>query len=84
MVVPYSLTAIWLALKFVPSSAPGGEAAERGAKEITFTIISITVSLLAVFIPIVMMGGLALGTLITLGLIPALYAAFYRVAAPAA
>jgi multidrug efflux pump len=34
------------------------EAAERGAKEITFTIISITVSLLAVFIPIVMMGGL--------------------------
>jgi multidrug efflux pump len=33
---------------------------------------------------VVMMGGLALGTLITLGLIPALYAAFYRVAAPAA
>lgn len=33
---------------------------------------------------IVMMGGLALGTLITLGLIPALYAAFYRVAPPAA
>ena len=33
---------------------------------------------------VVMMGGLALGTLITLGLIPALYAAFYRIAAPAA
>lgn len=33
---------------------------------------------------VVMMGGLALGTLITLGLIPALYAAFYRVAAAAA
>lgn len=34
---------------------------------------------------VVMMGGLALGTLITLGLIPALYAAFYRVpATPAA
>ncbi len=33
---------------------------------------------------VTMMGGLALGTLITLGLIPALYAAFYRVAAPAA
>lgn len=33
---------------------------------------------------VVMMGGLALGTLITLGLIPALYASFYRVAAPAA
>ncbi len=33
---------------------------------------------------VVMMGGLALGTLITLGLIPALYAALYRVAAAAA
>ncbi|MBB4845360.1 multidrug efflux pump subunit AcrB [Paucibacter oligotrophus] len=33
---------------------------------------------------VVMMGGLALGTLITLGLIPALYAAFYRVPAPQA
>lgn len=31
---------------------------------------------------VVMMGGLALGTLITLGLIPALYAAAYRVAPP--
>lgn len=33
---------------------------------------------------VVMMGGLALGTLITLGLIPALYAAFYRVPVPPA
>ncbi len=33
---------------------------------------------------VVMMGGLALGTLITLGLIPALYAVAYRVPAPAA
>ncbi|WP_417071303.1 efflux RND transporter permease subunit [Niveibacterium terrae] len=32
---------------------------------------------------VVMMGGLALGTLITLGLIPALYAAAYRVPSPA-
>lgn len=32
---------------------------------------------------VVMMGGLALGTLITLGLIPALYASFYRVGQPA-
>lgn len=32
---------------------------------------------------VVMMGGLALGTLITLGLIPALYAVAYRVPAPA-
>jgi multidrug efflux pump len=34
------------------------EAALRGAKEIGFTVVSITVSLLAVFIPILMMGGL--------------------------
>ena len=33
---------------------------------------------------VVMMGGLALGTLITLGLIPALYAVAYRVPAPVA
>ncbi len=32
---------------------------------------------------VVMMGGLALGTLITLGLIPVLYASFYRVGQPA-
>jgi multidrug efflux pump subunit AcrB len=31
---------------------------------------------------VVMMGGLALGTLITLGLIPALYASFYRISQP--
>jgi multidrug efflux pump len=34
------------------------EAALRGAREIGFTVVSITVSLLAVFIPILMMGGL--------------------------
>jgi multidrug efflux pump subunit AcrB len=33
------------------------DAALRGAKEIGFTIISITISLLAVFIPILLMGG---------------------------
>jgi multidrug efflux pump len=33
-------------------------AALRGAKEIGFTVVSITVSLLAVFIPILMMGGI--------------------------
>jgi EmrB/QacA subfamily drug resistance transporter len=31
MVVPFCLVAIWLALKFVPTNAPGGAAAERGA-----------------------------------------------------
>jgi multidrug efflux pump len=34
------------------------EAALRGAKEIGFTVVSITASLLSVFIPILMMGGL--------------------------
>jgi multidrug efflux pump len=34
------------------------EAALRGAKEIGFTVVSITVSLIAVFIPILMMGGI--------------------------
>jgi multidrug efflux pump len=34
------------------------EAALRGAKEIGFTVVSITASLLAVFIPILMMGGI--------------------------
>ena len=34
------------------------EAALKGAREISFTIISITFSLIAVFIPILMMGGM--------------------------
>ncbi len=34
------------------------QAALRGAKEIGFTVVSITVSLIAVFIPILMMGGI--------------------------
>ena len=34
------------------------QAARRGAREISFTIISITASLVAVFVPIVFMGGL--------------------------
>ena len=33
------------------------EAALKGAREISFTIISITVSLIAVFIPVLFMGG---------------------------
>ncbi len=34
------------------------EAARRGAREVTFTVISMSVSLIAVFIPILFMGGL--------------------------
>jgi multidrug efflux pump len=34
------------------------EAAMRGAKEVTFTVISISISLVAVFVPLLLMGGL--------------------------
>ncbi|HLL21891.1 MAG TPA: efflux RND transporter permease subunit, partial [Kofleriaceae bacterium] len=44
--------------RFVEQGVPPREAALRGAKQIGFTIVSITVSLLAVFIPILFMGGL--------------------------
>jgi len=37
---------------------PAREAASRGAREIGFTVVSMTVSLVAVFIPILFMGGL--------------------------
>jgi multidrug efflux pump len=37
---------------------PRHEAALRGAKEVGFTVISISVSLVAVFIPILLMGGI--------------------------
>src|SRR5262249_61846513 len=39
-------------------ATPPLTAALRGAKEIGFTVLSITISLLAVFIPILMMGGI--------------------------
>ena len=37
---------------------PSFQAALRGAKEITFTVLSMTLSLVAVFIPILLMGGM--------------------------
>ena len=43
--------------RFVEEGLPPREAALRGAKQIGFTIISITCSLLAVFVPILFMGG---------------------------
>jgi hydrophobe/amphiphile efflux-1 (HAE1) family protein len=42
----------------IEQGMPPREAALRGAKQIGFTIVSITVSLLAVFIPILFMGGI--------------------------
>lgn len=43
--------------RLIEQGVPPHEAALRGAKQIGFTIVSITVSLLAVFIPILFMGG---------------------------
>ena len=43
--------------RLVEQGKPPQEAALEGAKQIGFTIVSITVSLLAVFIPILLMGG---------------------------
>ena len=44
--------------RFIEQGDSPMQAAFKGAKQIGFTIVSITVSLLAVFIPILMMGGL--------------------------
>jgi hydrophobe/amphiphile efflux-1 (HAE1) family protein len=44
--------------RFVEDGEEPFQAAIKGAKQIGFTIVSITVSLLAVFIPILMMGGI--------------------------
>ncbi|HEX9106616.1 MAG TPA: multidrug efflux RND transporter permease subunit [Longimicrobiales bacterium] len=44
--------------RFVEEGVPPMQAALRGAKQIGFTIVSITASLLAVFIPILLMGGI--------------------------
>ena len=37
---------------------PRVEAALRGAREVGFTVVSISVSLVAVFLPILLMGGI--------------------------
>jgi multidrug efflux pump len=44
--------------RHVENGMPRREAALRGAKEVGFTVISISVSLVAVFIPILLMGGI--------------------------
>jgi multidrug efflux pump len=44
--------------RHVEAGMPRHEAALRGAKEVGFTVISISVSLVAVFIPILLMGGI--------------------------
>jgi multidrug efflux pump subunit AcrB len=44
--------------RHVEAGEPPLVAASKGAREITFTIISMTVSLIAVFIPLLLMGGM--------------------------
>jgi len=44
--------------RHVENGMPRREAALRGAKEVGFTVVSISVSLVAVFIPILLMGGI--------------------------
>ena len=44
--------------RHMEAGMPRREAALRGAKEVGFTVISISISLVAVFIPILLMGGL--------------------------
>ena len=44
--------------RYIEQGLPPMEAALRGAREIGFTVLSISISLVAVFIPILMMGGI--------------------------
>jgi len=44
--------------RYVEAGIPRFEAAMRGAREVGFTVLSISISLIAVFTPILMMGGL--------------------------
>jgi multidrug efflux pump len=44
--------------RHVEDGVPRREAALRGAKEVGFTVVSISISLIAVFIPILLMGGI--------------------------
>lgn len=45
--------------RHIEEGVPPREAALQGAEEVAFTVISITVSLVAVFLPILLLGGLA-------------------------
>src|SRR5919108_1232011 len=57
-VVDDAIVVIENIMRHLEQGTPPLAAALRGAKEIGFTVLSITISLLAVFIPILMMGGI--------------------------
>lgn len=57
-VVDDAIVVIENIMRHIEEGTPPREAALRGAQEIGFTVVSITISLLAVFIPILLMGGI--------------------------
>src|SRR5438876_1114737 len=57
-VVDDAIVVIENIMRHLEQGTPPRLAALRGAKEIGFTVLSITISLLAVFIPILLMGGI--------------------------
>jgi multidrug efflux pump len=57
-VVDDAIVVIENIMRHLEQETPPFEAALRGAKEIGFTVVSITISLVAVFIPILLMGGI--------------------------
>ncbi|MBR0668548.1 efflux RND transporter permease subunit [Roseomonas hellenica] len=57
LVVDDAIVMLEAAMRHIENGVPPIQAAIRGAREIGFTIISITFSLIAVFMPILLMGG---------------------------
>src|SRR5205814_3839870 len=47
--------------RYLEKGMPPMEAALKGAREVSFTVVSISISLVAVFIPILLMGGIKIG-----------------------
>src|SRR5262249_44739468 len=57
-VVDDAIVVIENVTRYIEQGVPPREAALRGAREVGFTVVSISVSLVAVFIPILLMGGI--------------------------
>ena len=57
-VVDDAIVVVENVMRYIEDGKPPMQAAIEGAREVSFTIISMTVSLIAVFIPILLMGGI--------------------------
>src|SRR5215831_9573104 len=57
-VVDYAIVVIENIARYLEAGYSPAAAALKGAKEIAFTVVSMSISLIAVFIPILMMGGI--------------------------